>query len=308
MSAELHFATSDGTNGSVTERMRIAEDGRINMGTTATCIARLTSHTSTVGDFAFLGVTTGADRGTMFLCNTSGSFNDTMFTLTTSRASTTAYDFARYNNTTSMVYKVEGDGGVSSDSGFTTPAADYAEYFESSTGESSEIGRSVVLDGGKIRYYNAETDSAENIMGVTRPKLDSQNSGFVGNAAWSHWQGKYLTDDWGVYVYETTTVWEWSVETETGSETCSAYERDKLAEDSSWTPPAGAVSSSQSVRKLNPDYDESLDSGYQARDSRDEWWLIGLLGQVPVKSGEPVNPRWIKMKDISAAVEYYYIR
>ena len=168
--------------------------------------------------------------------------------------------------------------------------------------------RAVVLDGDKLRNYNSATDALDSIIGVTRPKEDGNTAGFIGNNAWNHWQGKYLTDDWGVYIYETTTVWEWSVETETGSETCSAYERDKLAEDSSWTPPAGAVSSSQSVRKLNPDYDASLDSGYQPRDSRDEWWLIGLLGQVPVKAGEPVNPRWIKMKDISAAVEYYYIR
>ena len=34
MSAELQFATSDGTNGAVTERVRIAEDGKVGIGTT----------------------------------------------------------------------------------------------------------------------------------------------------------------------------------------------------------------------------------------------------------------------------------
>ena len=210
----------------------------------------------------------------------------------------------------SVTLAIQGDGA------YTTPAADYSEFFESTTGVASERGRAVVLDGDKIRYYNSATDELDSIIGVTRPKEEGGTVGFIGNNAWNHWQGKYLTDDWGVYIYETVTVWEWSVEvatrSETGtayeSETHSAYERDELAKDPNWTPPAGAVSSSQSVRKLNPDYDESLDSSYQPRDSRDEWWLIGLLGQVPVKAGEPVNPRWIKMKDISAAVEYYYIR
>jgi hypothetical protein len=64
----------------------------------------------------------------------------------------------------------------------------------------------------------------------------------------------------------------------------------------------------ESVRKLNPDYDESLVEGYQTREKRDEWWLIGLLGQIQVKAGEPTNPRWIKMKNISDAVELYYVR
>ena len=228
-----------------------------------------------------------------------------MFVLTSSRASTTLYDFARYNNSTSMVYKVEGDGGVSSDVGFTTPAADYAEYFESSTGESSEVGRPVVLDADKIRYYNAETDSAENIIGVTRPKLNSKNSGFIGNSAWNNWQGKFLTDDWGVYVLEDVTVWTYTNEK---NETFDVYERDELAKDSNWTPPENATSSTQSVRKLNPDYDESLEETYKSRRARNEWWLIGLLGQIQVKAGESTNPRWIKMKNISDAVELYYVR
>ena len=308
MSGLLTFNTAPPSNGSPQERMRIHCDGRIAMGTTATCIARLTALTSTGGDYAFFGVTTLCDRGVLFMCNTNNQFNDTMFVPTSSRNASTGYDFTRFNANDGLVFRVQGNGATQGDGAYTTPAGDYSEFFESTTGIASERGRAVVLDGDKIRYYNSATDELDSIIGVTRPKEEGSTAGFIGNNAWSHWHGKYLTDDWGVYIYETTTVWTWSVETETGSETHTAYEKDELAKDPSWTPPEGAVSSSQSVRKLNPDYDESLDSGYQARDSRDEWWLIGLLGQVPVKAGEPVNPRWIKMKDISAAVEYYYIR
>ena len=79
----------------------------------------------------------------------------------------------------------------------------------------------------------------------------------------------------------------------------------------------GAVKSAQSVRKLNPDYvapnpdnaeGEPEDEGYSPRADRAEWNLIGMLGQVQIKANEPTNPRWIKMKDISDAVELWMIR
>ena len=61
-----------------------------------------------------------------------------------------------------------------------------------------------------------------------------------------------------------------------------------------------------SVRKLNPEYNKS--QSYQRRKDRAEWNLIGLLGQIQIKKGEKVNSRWIKMKDISDAVELWYCR
>ena len=94
----------------------------------------------------------------------------------------------------------------------------------------------------------------------------------------------------------------------TKSGTC--YERNALAKDADWTPPEGAISSVQSVRKINPDYSVDVDdeTNYTPRSERDEWQIIGLLGQVQIKAGEPTNPRWIKMKDISDAVELWMIR
>ena len=86
----------------------------------------------------------------------------------------------------------------------------------------------------------------------------------------------------------------------------SCYERDELAKDASWTPPTGATSSKQSVRKLNPDYDASRT--YTPREERTEWNLIGLLGQVQIKANEPVRPTWIKMKQISESVDLYLVR
>ena len=212
---------------------------------------------------------------------------------------------ASTSSTPDVMFLLRGDGEGNADGSWNNNSADYAEYFESTTGDAAEVGRAIVLDGDRVRYYNADTDSIDDIMGVTRPKEDSKNGALIGNVAWNHWTDKYLTDDWGVYLREDVTVWTHINEK---GEDFAVYERDELAKDSNWTPPEGATSSTQSVRKLNPNFNESLDATYESREVRNEWWIIGLLGQIQVKAGEPVNPRWIKMKNISDAVELYYVR
>jgi hypothetical protein len=289
------------------EAIRITSDGDLLIGETTNQIARVYAKTSTSGDYAYMGATTHADRGPAYFHNTNASFNDTGLNVTATRAGTTAYDFARFNsgNGADIEFRFVGDGNAYADGAWNGSGADYQEYFESQSGSAAEVGRAIVLDGDKVRYYNADTDSTDDIMGVTRPQADNKNSAVVGNVAWNHWTDKYLTDDWGVYLREDVTVWTYT--NDEGNE-FAVYERDELAKDPNWTPPEGATSSVESVRKLNPDYDESLVEGYQTREKRDEWWLIGLLGQIQVKAGEPTNPRWIKMKNISDAVELYYVR
>jgi hypothetical protein len=58
--------------------------------------------------------------------------------------------------------------------------------------------------------------------------------------------------------------------------------------------------------KLNPDYDES--KKYVSREDRPEWNCVGLLGQLPLREGQPVAPTWIKIKDISKNVELWLVR
>jgi hypothetical protein len=59
-------------------------------------------------------------------------------------------------------------------------------------------------------------------------------------------------------------------------------------------------------RQINPAYDDTQD--YITREERDEWNLIGLLGQVPVLNNETVNPNWILMKSVSLTVDLYFIK
>lgn len=59
-------------------------------------------------------------------------------------------------------------------------------------------------------------------------------------------------------------------------------------------------------RVLNPEYDPSAD--YTPRELRAEWACIGIVGKLRVRVGQPVDSRWIKMRDISDSVAEWFVR
>ena len=75
----------------------------------------------------------------------------------------------------------------------TTPGMDYAELFESTSGERIPVGTSVVLDDGRIR---AASDG-ETPLGVI-----SANPGMLGGV-FNEWPGKYERDEFGAPIMET---------------------------------------------------------------------------------------------------------
>ncbi len=58
--------------------------------------------------------------------------------------------------------------------------------------------------------------------------------------------------------------------------------------------------------KLNPEYDESRE--YIPRENRPEWNCVGLLGQLPIRKGQPVAETWVKIKDISENAELWLVK
>jgi len=50
-------------------------------------------------------------------------------------------------------------------------------------------------------------------------------------------------------------------------------------------------------RQINPAFDDQQE--YISREDRNEWYVIGLVGQVVIKHGQATNPNWKKLKDIS---------
>jgi hypothetical protein len=156
--------------------------------------------------------------------------------------------------------------------------ADYAEWFETLDGQPIEPGVSVVLDGGKVRAAT-EADDPQEIIGVTRP---AGAPGVIGNAAEYTWAGLYVSDAFGQPILEEAHLEETDPET-------------------------GAVTL---VPVLTPKRNSAYDPArpYIPRSQRPEWVLVGLLGQVPMLTGQPRGDRWRVMRPVSDAVTLVYIR
>jgi hypothetical protein len=220
-----------------------------------------------------------------------------------------------------------GDGNGFFDGAADAGNADFAEYFESTDGSAIAIGKTVVLDNGKVRA-STDSDNAADIVGVVRHR---KTVGVIGNSAWSKWKGKYKVDDYGVPLRENYTITKW-VETYTedkkdctityngntqtfdkvkGEKREHSYQTDKIPSEVTVPSDATVVDvdydGNKLTRKILSDsYDAS--KTYVSREDRDEWNLIGLTGQVTMTKGQKTGDRWIKMRDISDTVEEWLIR
>ena len=289
------------TNG-VTEAARIDTSGVVSIGTSATNGGYRFYCYEPTGTSAFVGGFRAA----------STSYASSVQDIWCDRSSNSAYGFLVTRNAadTNTAHYLRGDGNAYADGTWNNNGADYAEYFESATSAAIPVGTTVVLDGSKVRA-STDQDAASLIMGVVRPKEPSIASMVVGNTAWNKWQKMFLTDDFGRYILEAHEVIEWDVTNEIGEIEHKSYESHAI--------PSGVVIPENATRKsidekgnafthykLNPDYNPSHE--YVPREERPEWLIIGLIGQVPVLTGQPVGDRWIKMRDISSSVAEYMIR
>ena len=258
------------------------------------------------------GCVSTADSGIVQATARSGSFVGSVFQAKVDRGETgSAYLFRGYSDadgSPDVEFYVDASGDAAGESSYGT-GADYAEYFETKDGKSIAVGTTVKLDGDKV----VACEDGDTPVGVIRPRKGASNC--VGNTAWSRWHKKYLRDDYGGYLSESHTITEWVEIEKDGQgddrEKTVFYHTDRIPEDI--TPPDSAVvktkdgdGSAFTRRVLNPDYDEN--KSYVTREDRDEWVVVGLLGQVPVTKGQPVSSSWIKMKDISDTVEMYFVK
>ena len=259
--------------------------------------------------------------------NNSGSYDGNGFRIAFDTDESTSNNFVAYTDTNDTKFKVRGDGVIFADGGNTINSADFAEYFESTDGSVIAIGKTVVLDNGKVRA-STNSDNAADIVGVVRHR---KTAGIVGNDAWGRWKGKYKLDDYGVPLLEEYTITEWDeivAEDADDLEVTYKGEKRKLPQVKGDTinhsyatdkiPSELTVPSDAKVLTVDADgnkykrkiFSDSYDASktYVSREFRDEWNLIGLIGQVTMTKGQKTGDRWIKMRDISDTVEEWLVR
>jgi hypothetical protein len=252
----------------------------------------------------------GGGTQCIILKNTAGSFNSRISTFQATRNSSSGFDFSRFisndGNDTEMVFG--GSGDINIDGSVTPGGVDYAEYFEWKDGNSSDEdrrGHSVILDEEKIVVATSSDDTSK-IIGIV-----STNPSVVGGGDIEKWVHKYLRDDYDSLIWEEHTVTEWT--DEDGKD--HSYDTDRIPSDVTAPSDATVISEEEDKygntiklkrKKLNPEWDSSQQ--YISREDRKEWEAIGLVGKLRLKKGEPTNPNWIKLRDISDSVEEWLVR
>jgi len=177
-------------------------------------------------------------------------------------------------------FRVDSAGNVYGAGATYNSGADYAEYFESLSGDSLPFGTVVELEDDKIKVCV----DANNAIGVI-----SSNPTLIGNnedGTADEWVGKYEKDEWGRYVMEDY-----------------SYEIPDYINESGDTI---YKTITEQRPKISNNFDPNLT--YTPRSQRPEWNVVGLVGQVRILKNQQIPSRWIKMKDINTDIALYLIR
>lgn len=287
-----------------TKRLCVIGDGRLLPGQLGTQGVVEGVDSSLNGSTGVLGTHTQAQPGLgvgVTAAATNASYTGAVFQTSATAPTTANYLHMRcYSAGATPVFTVSASGNVRADGTFASPAADYAEYFEWTDGnvnQEDRVGITVALEGEKIRPAR----SGDVVIGVV-----SVVPGVVGDAAELNWQQKYVTDDWGRKVYDPCHHWTWQddngVQHSVASYQATTEDIPKTAEKVT----TDGYGNPLMTPRLNPNYDES--KTYVPRSQRREWAAIGLVGKLKIRKGQPVDPRWIKLKDVTKDIELWLVK
>ena len=233
-----------------------------------------------------------------------------------------------------LVHKFTSNGNLYFDGGLSGPATDYAEMFEWTDGNSSNVDRrgiTVVMDEEKIRPATNSDDTSK-IIGVV-----SAQPTVCGDDAWSEWKGKHQRDIYGGFVTEDKEYLVWNkfgsfidkdgvkkpnpqpnIDDPNVNPEYQIPVSDIEKEKAAGTCPQAAIDQNLRItskeRTINPNWDPS--QIYIPRKERKEWDAIGLLGKLVVRRGQPIGANWILMKsnigvdpnDSNIILDKYFVR
>jgi hypothetical protein len=176
--------------------------------------------------------------------------------------------------------KLDVRGRAYASGGWQTTNADYGELFEASGGKSIPQGTSVVFTrGGKIR----PAKEGETPFGIV-----TKNSAVVGNS-YREWPGKYERDEFGNQIMEKI---------------------DEIVEALDPNNPEKMTQQKTGKKILAPKISKNYNpkKEYTPREDRAEWAMVGLLGQLRLKKGQPVASSWVLIKKISDELDLYLVK
>ena len=239
--------------------------------------------------------------GGVFASAQNSGFTGAVIQGVTNRSKSTSFvGFRLYASSGADPYfVVKGNGDVSFDGVVTTPAADYAEYFEWVDGNPNNedrVGMTVSLVGNKIKI----SESGDLVIGVV-----SAVPAVVGDSAELEWQGKFLKDDFGRIVEETYFYYEWTDDNGTVQSEPSYGDLTRVPEGAERKDTDG-FGVSLTRPKYNPEYDPS--ATYIPRSKRKEWAPIGLLGKLKVLKNQHVSNSWIKLRSINDNLDEWLVK
>ncbi|MFA5629829.1 MAG: peptidase G2 autoproteolytic cleavage domain-containing protein [Dehalococcoidales bacterium] len=151
-----------------------------------------------------------------------------------------------------LAIKILQNGDIHTDGTLSSPCADYAEFFEWQDGNPNgedRAGYFVKLIGDKI----VKTDDFDNPIGII-----SAMPAIIGDSGEMHWQGKFVTDDFGRVQYHDVVIPEEKDD-----------EGNIIVEEHTQRQPI-----------LNPNWDSAQE--YIPRQNRPEWATVGVLGKLIV--------------------------
>jgi hypothetical protein len=233
------------------------------------------------------------------------------------------------NNTRSNLFSITSNGNAYLSGQYHSGGADYAEYFESKLDKKIPIGITVILDeDGFIMPAENYNYLNENIIGVI-----SSTPNLVGNSYDDYWHNKYEKNEFGEYIYEN---YEYEIEEPIYEEKIEIHKKIQKINDKYYEIPYQKIKkiplmedieiyslngdflrtkSKQKTkniikkelrRKLSTNFNPNLT--YIPRKKRPEWNLVGLLGQVLIKKGQPIKKNWIKIKNINDIYDLWFIK
>jgi len=247
-------------------------------------------HTNNI---AGLGIGTGAIASSV-------SFTGAVFQGVASRPKSDAFIQIRsYSNSSDPVFQVTGGGNVTADGTYTSPAADYAEYFEwadSNPDNQDRVGMSVTLTGNQIRI----AEPGDDVIGIV-----SATPAVIGDAAEFGWNQKYLKDEFGRELREEYHEWEWTNK-DGDIHTVASYNDVSHVPTNAVKKTHDGLGNLLTRPVLNPAYDPA--SKYTPRSQRKEWAPVGLVGKLRMRVGQVTAPGWIKLRDISQNVEEWLVK